>query len=80
MRYRESFVITDVFAARLFSVTIKIFLFVSPRRLCSCPKYQDTEDKQDGQPHLWSKNQQTSPTTIYTKAFEIRTISSVKLE
>lgn len=66
MRYRESFVITDVLAARLFSVTVKIFLFVSPRRLSSCPKYQDTEDKQDGQPHLWSQNQQTSHTKRYT--------------
>lgn len=54
--YREGSVITNVLATRLFSVTVKIFLFISPRRLSCSPQHQDTEDKQDGQPHLCRKN------------------------
>lgn len=51
----EGSVVTNILAAGLFGVAVEIFLFVSPRWLGCSPEHQDTEDKQDGQPHLWSK-------------------------
>lgn len=56
MCYWEGSVITNVLAARLFCVTVEIFLFVSPRGLGGGPEHENTEDKQDGQPHLWTTN------------------------
>lgn len=55
MCYWEGSVITNVLAAWLFGVTVKIFLLISPRRLGGGPEHEDAEDKQDGQPHLQSK-------------------------
>ncbi|KAJ0005281.1 hypothetical protein NQD34_011495, partial [Periophthalmus magnuspinnatus] len=48
----EGAVITHVLTARLFSVTVKIFLLVAPGRLGRGAQNQDPEDEQDGQPHL----------------------------
>lgn len=58
MCYWEGSVITNVLAAWLFRVTVEIFLLVSPRGLGGGPQHKDPEDKEDGQPHLWSKKEQ----------------------
>lgn len=55
MRDGERSVIADVLAAGLLGVAVEIFLFVTPRRLRRRPEHQDTEDEEDGQPHLRDK-------------------------
>lgn len=58
MCYWEGSVIANVLAAWLFRVTVEIFLLVSPRGLGGGSQHKDPEDKEDGQPHLWIKNEQ----------------------
>ena len=63
MRYWEGPVVADVFTAGLDGVTGEVLLFVSPGRLGRSAQDEDSEDEQNGQPHLEQNGGNTTSAT-----------------